>query len=443
LREILEQRARSAGRWAGHHAACARALLARADRPGGTAWAAGSFAERLGRHRFEAGEWEGCLVPLLNGARARRESSDYAAALRLLAGREQALVALSRAQPAEAWATQPVEVDATSPALLEAWAEGWALRARIHLHEGRAREAQHWSEHASRASTPEIAAEAHRLLGDAARRMGELERAQALYRVAIAAEAGQHSTAASLYGLGDSLRQLGDTEGAATSLERSRAIYAVIADVHGIADTALGSGDLARHHGELTEAERCYRHALALFDGAGNRYGVARAWNGLGEASRLAGRYPVAESFYRRSAEALHDLGSADETFPRVNLALLELARGRADATLEMLEEQWPRPKALGWGGLLPFLSAAQFAAASMAHEWGTAEAALLEVAPDARELPVCDPDLAITLEAGARACLGTAHAELGRRALAVAIGQRVKLGDRVGEARLRALVGG
>src|SRR6185295_14358007 len=100
----------------------------------------------------------------------------------------------------------------------------WTLRARIHLHEGRAREAQRWAERACTTGPPPIAAEAHRLLGDAARRQGDQQRAQALYRAAIAADATPHSTAASLYGLADSHRQCGVTAGGAELVARSRAV---------------------------------------------------------------------------------------------------------------------------------------------------------------------------------------------------------------------------
>ena len=73
------------GRFAAHNLACAAML--------GQRVAAGErgMAERLGRHLLLAGEPAAALEPLLEGARERRGTSDYPAALALLAEREGAL----------------------------------------------------------------------------------------------------------------------------------------------------------------------------------------------------------------------------------------------------------------------------------------------------------------------------------------------------------------
>src|SRR6185295_13701030 len=186
LRESVERMSREAGRFAAHNRACAAMLAQRA--------AAGErgVAERLGRHLLLAGERAAALEPLLAGARERRGTSDYPAAQALIAEREEALRELG--------------VAADDPH----WGEGWLVRARIQLHQGQLEEVFRWAERAEAGSseswTP-IRAEALRLLGDAARRRGDLDRAAALYERGIGLRDNPHGTAAGFWGLGDIARQ--------------------------------------------------------------------------------------------------------------------------------------------------------------------------------------------------------------------------------------------
>src|SRR6185436_1595243 len=100
-------------------------------------------------------------------ARERRERSDYRGAQALLDERDEILDTLGAAADDERHS------------------EGWVLRSRIHLDQGRLGDVFRWAERAEAAAagqgwTP-TRAEAVRLLGDAARRRGELDRAAGLY----------------------------------------------------------------------------------------------------------------------------------------------------------------------------------------------------------------------------------------------------------------------
>lgn len=353
LRESLERMARESGRWPGHNRACAAMLLGRAT--------AGErrVSERLGRHLLLAGQPASAVDFLLRGAGERRETSDYAVAQSLLAQRDEALQTLGagRRDPR--------------------WGDGWVLRARIHLHQGQLDEVFRWAGKAVTGGSEDewtrIRSEALRLLGDAARRRGNLRQAVELYERCL--EIGSpHGVAASLWGLADVLRQRGDVERARELFDRSERLYEEIGDDHGMADHLIGMADLARQRRDADEAERWYRKARDRFEELGNQYGVARTLNGLGEAARLRQDLARAGGLYLQSLGILERLSSADGIFPRVNLALVDLGGGRFGEAREALEEIRGQLEDLGWGGLLACVHAGLLACTAHQRAWGAWE---------------------------------------------------------------------
>jgi len=378
LRESVERLAREAGRWAAHNRACAAMLAPRA--------AAGErgFAERLGRHLLLAGDHAAALAPLLDGARERRGTSDYALAQGLLAERDEALTAL------EAAPRDP------------RWGEGWVLRARIHLHQGSLDEVFRWAGRAVLGGVEgdwiPIRSEALRLLGDAARRRGDLREAVRLYERCTALTADlhiPHAAAASLWGLGDVARQHGDLELAGGLFSRSRALYEEIGDAHGLADHWIGLADLARQRGDLAAAERLYREAETRFAELGNQYGVSRGRNGQGEIARMRGDLGRAADLYRGALTLLARLSSADEIFPRVNLALVALAGGDFAGAAVALEESRETLAAMGWGGLHVAVRAALLPCAARARDWKAWDEGFDFVTAALRETGLREPDIA------------------------------------------------
>ncbi len=377
LRDSLEREAREAGRWSACNAACARMLSGRrAERAGD--------AERLGRHLLAAGQPQAAVEPLLRGARERRESSDYGRAHALLVEREDALREAG-ARPAD-----------------RRWGEGYVLRSRVHLHEARLDEAARWAELAEREAARHgwsvVRAEALRLLGDAARRAGDLARATRLYENCIALERPDddpHAIAASLWGLGDVLRQSGEGERAASCFGRSRSLYEAIGDRHGLADHLIGSADLARQRGELESAALFYAQAEARFEDLGNRYGVARSLNGLGEVARARGDLATADERYRRAAALLALIRSAEELFPRVNLGFVELLRGHGDEAEALLDEAALRLARLAWAGPLACTRLALASCALARHDLERAETLTERAGAWLAQSGLLDPDAA------------------------------------------------
>lgn len=383
LRESLERMAQEAGRWPGHNRACAAMLLGRA--------VAGErgVAERLGRHLLLAGQPDTAVDFLLSGARERRETSDYGPAQALLSLRDDAL--------------QSLEAARRDPR----WGEGWVLRARIHLHQGQLNEVFRWAGRAvtggADAEWNRIRSEALRLLGDAARRRGDLAQAVDLYQRCVSTTENPHGVAASLWGLGDVLRQRGDLAKARRFFDRSHRIYEEIGDEHGLGDHLIGLADLARQRRNLDEAGRLYGEARERFESLGNQYGVARALNGLGEASRMRGDLARAGGLYLQSLGILERLSSADGIFPRVNLALVDLGGERFAEARGVLEEILPHLEDLGWGGLLACVHTARLACAIHSRDWAAWEESYARASELLGASGIQDPDVAWAAGVAAR----------------------------------------
>jgi serine/threonine protein kinase/tetratricopeptide (TPR) repeat protein len=422
LRESVERMAREGGRFAAHNRACATMLAPRA--------AAGErgVAERLGRHLLLAGEREAALAPLLEGARERRGTSDYPAAQVLLAEREQDLKDLG--------------IPPDDPR----WGEGWAVRARIHLHQGQLEEVFRWAERASggtAGSWVPIRSEALRLLGDASRRQGDLDRAAHLYENCIALPDNPHSEAASLWGLGDIARQRGRLDEARTFFDRSLGLYREIGDEHGVADHGIAAADLARQRRDLSQAGDLYRQTCQQFETLRNRYGVARSLNGMGDVARLQGDLARASGHYRRALTILDGLRSADGIFPRLNLALIDLAEQRFSIAENTLGEIRERLDRLGWGGLLSCVHVSLLACAAQARDWGIWDDHLDQGSAALKTSGLLDPDLAWAAELAGRLTEWAGQPARAREIYGLALAQWRGLGDQAGVARIERTLPG
>jgi tetratricopeptide (TPR) repeat protein len=416
LRESVEQQAHEAGRLAGHHRACAAMLQERREAGGR------GVAERLGRHLLLAGEWDAAVEPLLAGARERRETSDYPAALSLLAERETALHQLG------------------APGADVRWGRGWVLRARIHLHQGELAEVFRWSERAASEGAEDwggILSEALRLQGDAARRRGDLDRAAGLYDRCIALPDNPHGAAASLWGLADVARQRGRTAEARTLLDRSLLLYRAIGDEHGIADHLLGQADLARQRHDLAAADDLYAQARDRFTALGNRYGVSRGTNGLGDVARMRGDLQAARQGYVRSLALLEELRSADAVFPRLNLALIHLAEAHFRNAREILDESREILERRGWGGLLAAVHLGLLACTAHKRDWKVWDDHLERGRAALSAGIAFDPDLASCAELAGRLAARSGQDARATEAYAIASAQWKGLGDAEGERRV------
>jgi tetratricopeptide (TPR) repeat protein len=327
------------------------------------------------------------------------------------------------------------------------WGEGWVLRARIHLHQGELGEVFRWAGRAVSGGFEgdwmTIRSEALRLLGDAARRRGDLAEAARLYERCIALPDNPHGASASLWGLGDVARQRGDLGQARDLFDRSLRLYEEIGDAHGLADHRIGLADLARQRRDVAAAESFYLEATVRFEELGNRYGMARGLNGLGEVSRLQGNLEEAGRLYRRSRSILAELSSADEIFPRVNLAFVSLAEGHFGRARRELEESRSLLGGMGWGGLLTCVHAALLSCAAQARDWSFWDDGFAIVSPAVEGSGIVEPDLAWAAELAGRLTEWAGETARAKAVYGLARAQWRALGDVEGVARMeRALAG-
>ena len=197
-----------------------------------------------------------------------------------------------------------------------------------------------------------------------------------------------------------------------------------IGDEHGVADhwwappISPGSAGL-RHRRAL------YLQAQARFAALGNRYGVARGTNGQGEVARLRGDLGRAVDLYRGALTLLARLSSADEIFPRVNLALVALAGGDFVGAAAVLEESRETLAAMGWGGLHVAVRAALLPCAARARDWKAWDEGFDFVTAALRETGLREPDIAWAAALAAE--VADAAGEGGRAEAAREMGRSVR----------------
>jgi tetratricopeptide (TPR) repeat protein len=204
-----------------------------------------------------------------------------------------------------------------------------------------------------------------------------------------------------------------------------------------VADHGIADADLARQRREYTRAGDLYRQTCARFEILGNRYGVARSLNGMGDVARLQGDLALAAGHYRRALAILDGLRSADGTFPRLNLALIDLSEQRFSAAEGNLEEIRESLERLGWGGLLSCVHVCLLSCASQARDWGMWDDQLDRAAAALRTSGLVDPDLAWAAELAGRLTEWGGQSARAREVYEIALTQWRGLEDARGSARI------
>jgi serine/threonine protein kinase/tetratricopeptide (TPR) repeat protein len=292
LREALEQRANQEGRAHSHHRLCARMLEAE-QRP--------RSAERIARHLIAAGDSAAALAPMLEAAKERLETGDYAAVDALVSQREQTLVAL-RCDEAD-----------------QRWAEGWVLRGELAARRGRFEVGMKWADVAVDAASehdwPRLRAEALLLRAGVARMRGDS--VAAVRDVGLALDLARHAEDSSLLSralllLGRVSMHHGKLVEAGECLHEARRRATGLGDQHGIAEADWALAHLAQYRASYDEAFELNAVALETLRKLGDRWAVARCINTAGELSRLQGRLEEAETYYREAAARMNALGALD-----------------------------------------------------------------------------------------------------------------------------------
>jgi Tfp pilus assembly protein PilF len=164
----------------------------------------------------------------------------------------------------------------------------------------------------------------------------------------------------------------------------------------------MGMGIILAALDDAAGAEVWFRRALALSEQDDRPIGVAEAVGCLAELARRRGDLDEAERQYERSLVLLQREGGANEVFPRLNLALLALQRGRygeanqrAHAVERTLREQ----------GRIEFVVVAlatRLPGTAVARDGAAFDAHLAEIERIVRETGFCHDDAIWPLELAA-----------------------------------------
>jgi tetratricopeptide (TPR) repeat protein len=326
LRDSLERIARERNRWAAHNRMCADMLEQRRPVPH---W---GDSERIGRHRFEAAQFDTALSPLVRGARERTRLEEYPAALELLALCDRALDQLDRA-----------EHDARR-------LEGWLLRADIHLTR---RELDEAEELANRVRARAADADGERFGGEALLVLARVHQHKGRIRIALDEFRGaqdalritgpKHRLAACLSEQAHAMLTMNLLDQAWEAFNEAQEIYEDVGQFVAWAENQLGLARVSLRQGEVVHATTLCRRVRTF----GRREQLNRieaaACEVLAEVQTEEGQLTDAMRSLATSIELFEDLGLVRQALHARSLKILLLLESGAEGDARFELEQLGR----------------------------------------------------------------------------------------------------
>ena len=140
-----------------------------------------------------------------------------------------------------------------------------------------------------------------------------------------------------LAGLGNVLMWRRELSASVSCYERALALYQESGDSFKLGQTLKGLANVYQCRDDFAEAQRFLERAKKEFEQLGNRRDVGGCLNDLGENDRLRGQLEAAEDHYRRAVDIMADANLLQTSTPRINLALVLLARAEFAEAEEVL----------------------------------------------------------------------------------------------------------
>jgi tetratricopeptide (TPR) repeat protein len=154
-------------------------------------------------------------------------------------------------------------------------------------------------------------------LGMVAEERGELDRAEAWYRQALAIKEqldDRPGMATTHHHLGRVAQERGELDRAEAWYRQALAIEEELGDRPGMATTYHQLGNVARGRGELDRAEAWYRQALAIKEQLDDRPGMATTYHQLGVVAQHQEEFDRAEAWYSQALAIKEQLGDRRHT---------------------------------------------------------------------------------------------------------------------------------
>lgn len=271
---------------------------------------------RLGRYRFEAGDLQGALTPLIDAVHQAYRHAEIDEAFDLLDRCDTAIQRLGT--PAESAVT------------------AWTLRGRICSHLSRRDAAEQWLGQAREAAEASdlTALYAEALLASAlhCRTYHASERAAELAREALQ----RFEAVGDRSGCGWSRVHLAHVltngpEAATTQAHYTAALrdFESLGDRTGMAQCQRGLGWLRQAAGDAKAAADLFALAHANLSAEGHKLLAMAVVNDIADLHRAAGDLDAAEGDYRRVLALFESVGHVNRSVVRLNLGMVELQRGR------------------------------------------------------------------------------------------------------------------
>ncbi|MCA9490775.1 MAG: hypothetical protein KC621_12690, partial [Myxococcales bacterium] len=204
--------------------------------------------------------------------------------------------------------------------------------------------------------------------------------------------------------VGQTLVNLGAFREAEAELRACLAISQLHGDELGSGDAWIGLAGIALHEGALDEARERTVSAREHYLAARHRWGLATCQEMTGEIARHQRAWDVAIAHYRESGDIWRALGTDSAAlYSDVNIAMVEVERGRAALVAAELEGCAARAEAFGIRSLWATVRIAQLVADAQAGQAEVWDRHLAEGAMALAETCLVSPDVATLAELAAQ----------------------------------------
>jgi len=376
LVESLVRSAHEAGRLQELHAGCAHTLAHHAHAPT-------PAAVQLATHAQAAGLRSLAIDALFSAARYFLRVSEVERGQRCLATRNDLLDAEGASDD------DPRRV------------RGWALRSELEKIFHDVGRAVAWGERAieagRRCGHEGMLVEALVACANAYRNAGRMGDARAALEEAVGLEGqvGQESRDIAQRILGDVLAQAGELEQALAHASDVQARFEASGDRYGLASNGVLLGRIHQLMGDLERAERIAEQSRQIHREDGYLFHEGNACNLLGEIQRQRGDLDAAARSYAEGARLFELAGSSADVVSILNLALIEVLRGRYLEGLQISEDLAREAHQAGHEMLRTFARAVGLPGLAEDCQGARLDAELDDLEPALVGTQLVDPDVA------------------------------------------------
>jgi class 3 adenylate cyclase/tetratricopeptide (TPR) repeat protein len=205
---------------------------------------------------------------------------------------------------------------------------------------------------AKRLGRIDLEAQATRELAEAlSTQLRHAEAMQTIDRATLLAEESGSimARAHSLAEAGNIQTQMGDLDGAATSLEQARTLFTELGASMNLGRTLLRLGDLALARGDLDGAARFGRESIRVLKPLEDRGTLCESQRLLADTLVRQGRVSEAERFALEAVETVGPHDASSQATTRMSLADVRAAQGRDEEAEVLLREALERVEGTGY----------------------------------------------------------------------------------------------